>query len=532
MKVTKLFTLVCAIILVCTLLLTSCGTPTVSGPEKNNDTASKNDSESESESGSDTDSSASGLTADQWKSAFDLSSYNSLSISLKVTEDSISTQSTFKYKDGSIYVKHTLTENGVSEEDEFITVAESVDFKSLNPHLEELMYELESAEGFGFATFSYSEQAGAYSAKIDLQIPQTDVKIFFNGTKISKITLNGKVKINEDAAKDTSIDLTLEISGYNSTTLPTIDNLEQNTESDTSSTEKPSTPSTDEEKYNSALSLIAENNYAEAMEILASLKTYAPAQEKLKNFFWAPRTVSTRWKDSDNIEAGGSTVTYTYDSMGNVLSATEDDETIEYTYDAKGNRLTEKSSTDELTYTYSNGKLAKIEGSISTTTYEYNDKGLVSKITVTIDDGTDRYSHETTYEYTYYSNNTVKSIFKDNYFEYRYSESGVLEDLIGYSDYAAKTADFSLTPSFGSNGIASIEMQAIYGESASVAYTYDASGRLKKIEALTYQDEELTFTYTFAFDEYMLCYSENPASAEEIERICYISIDAMYEAIM
>ena len=531
MKITKLFTLVCAIILAFTLLLTSCGSPTVSGPENNNAPSSKDDPSSESNKEPDKESSQTAeLTAEQWENAFDLSKYNSFSISLNAVENTVSAQSLYKYKDGSIYIKHVLTEDGKSETDEFIDEIEALTLSMLNPLLEELMYELTSAESFGLPLFSYSEQTNSYNAKMDLYLPQTDVSIFFNGTSLSKITLSGKGKI-DDAAEETTISLTLEISDYNSTTLPEITESEEDSESNTTNPEKPAEPTSDEEKYNSALSLIAENNYAEAMELLASLKNYAPAQEKLKNFFWAPRTVSTRWRDSDNIEAGGNDLAYTYDSMGNILSVTDDEGITEYTYDEKGNRLTEKSADDELTYTYTNGKLTQIKGSISTTTYEYNEKGLIAKITVTIDDGIDVYSHETSYEYTYYDNGTVKSILKDNYFEYRYSEDGVLEDLIGFSDYAAQTAEFSLTPTFGTHGITSMELQGIFGESTSVAYTYDANGRLKSIEALIYQDEELTYTYTFGFDEYMLFYSENPASAKEISIICFTDIDTMLEEI-
>ncbi len=550
MNFSKIFTLVCAIILAFTLLLTSCGSPEVEGPKNKDSSASTDESKNESEkddssessneskeendsSESTTDSDAKNeLTADQWKNAFDLSKYNSFSISLTAVENTASVQSIYKYKDGTIYVKHVLTEDGKRETDEFIDEIETLTLSMLTPLLDELMYELTSAESFGLPLFSYSEQTNSYNAKMDLYLPQTDVSIFFDGTSLSKITLSGKGKI-DDAAEETTISLILEISDYNSTTLPEITESEEDSESDTTNTEKPAEPTSDEEKYNSALALIAENNYAEAMEILASLKAYAPAQEKLKNFFWAPRTVSTRWRDSDNIEAGGNDLSYTYDPMGNILSVTDNEETIEYTYDAKGNRLTKKNTDDELiyTYTYTNGKLTQIKGSISATTYEYNEKGLVAKITVAIDDGIDVYSHETSYEYTYYDNGTVKSILKDNYFEYRYSEDGVLEDLIGFSDYAAQTAEFSLTPAFGTHGITSMELQGIFGESASVAYTYDANGRLKSIEALIYQDEELTYTYTFGFDEYMLFYSENPASAEEISKICFTDIDTMLEEI-
>ncbi len=523
MKTTKFFTLICAIILASTLLFSACGKPEVEGPTENNNSSQNNESVTDSESDSKT------LSATQWKSVFDLTRYNSLSLTLKSVENTTSTVSTFKYKNGSMYVKHVITENGATEEDEFVDSAEAIDLKALNPYTEELIYELETLEDFGFSLFSYSEQTKSYNAKINLQVPEVDVAVFLSGNNLSKITLKGKGKINAEATAETSIDITLELSNYNSTDLPETDKPSQNTESNTeSNTEK---PATDEEKYNEALTLISNNNYAEAMDLLSSLKSYAPAQEKLKNFFYAPRTASLRWKDADNIQSSGSTITYTYDSMGNVLNVLNGDETVEYTYDAKGNRLTEKNSTEELAYTYANGKLTKITGTISTTTYEYNEKGQITKITVETDDGTDKRTLETTYEYTYYANGTVSSILKNNYFEYRYSEDGVLEDVIGYSDYSTKTAEFSLTPTFKNGKIAAIEMQGIFGESVSVTYTYNNKGQLCNMEALIYQDEELSSTYTYAFDEYMLFYSENPSSADEISKIYFTDIDTVLNEV-
>ena len=541
MKATKIFTLLCALILAASLLFSACGKVEVEGPEDNDAPASKEESVTDSESTDEstdesTNASNGALTAAQWKSAFNLSSYKSLSIDLKTVENANSTKSTFKYKIGSTYVKHEITENGATTTDEFISPADSADLKTVSPYVEELIAELEALEDFGFSLFTYSEEKKAYEAKIGLQIPQTEVSISFSGTNLSKITLNAKGKINAEATEETSISVTVELSGYDSTTLPTIESDTQESASESESNtetedKKPETPPTDEEKYNEALALIAENNYAEAMEILSSLKSYTPAQEKLKNFFYAPRIATNRWKDSDNIVSGGINFTYSYDDMGNVLSILENDETTEYTYDAKGNRLSAKTPDDTLTYTYTNGKLTKITGSITTTTYEYNEKGQVTKITVETDDGNDKYTEETVFEYTYYDNGNVKSILKNNYFEYRYSESGELEDLIGYSDYATKTAEFSLTPKFKNGKITSIEMQGIFGESISVTYTYANNGNLIKVEALVYQDEELETTYTFAFDEYMLFYSENPASYNEITKICYTDIDTILNEV-
>ena len=537
MKATKIFTLLCALILAASLLFSACGKVEVEGPEDNDAPASKEESVTDSESTDESTNASNGaLTAAQWKSAFDLSSYKSLSIDLKTVENANSTKSTFKYKSGSTYVKHEITENGATTTDEFISPAKSADLKTVSPYVEELIAELEALEDFGFSLFTYSEEKKAYEAKIDLQIPQTEVSISFSGTNLSKITLNAKGKINAEATEETSISVTVELSEYDSTTLPTIESdtqesaseSESNTETDD---KKPETPPTDEEKYNEALALIAENNYSEAMEILSSLKSYTPAQEKLKNFFYAPRIATKRWKDSDNIVSGGINFTYSYDDMGNVLSILENDETTEYTYDAKGNRLTEKNPTEELAYTYTNGKLTKIAGAITVTTYEYNEKGQIAKVTVETDDGTDKYTEETVYEYTYYDNGNVKTMLKNNYFEYRYTESGVLEDVIGYSDYATKTAELSLTPKFENGKIASIEIQGIYGESISITYNYATNGNLSKVEALVYQDEELEMTYTFAFDEYILFYSENPDSYNEITKICHTDIDTIFNEV-
>ena len=60
----------------------------------------------------------------------------------------------------------------------------------------------------------------------------------------------------------------------------------------------PPTTLTNEEKFNNASSLIAEGKYTEAYALLSEIKSYEPAKEKLKNFFYAPKTVDKKWKYS------------------------------------------------------------------------------------------------------------------------------------------------------------------------------------------------------------------------------------------
>ena len=126
-----------------------------------------------------------------------------------------------------------------------------------------------------------------------------------------------------------------------------------------------SSKSSEEEKYNKACLLITEGKNEEAYKLLNEIKTYAPAQEKLKNFFYAPQTVIEKWKYSDSAEKTSSN-SYTYDAMGNIIVNSDSyGDSDSYTYDENGNWLTRtdmasKDNYSMCTHTYDgNGKLIK-----------------------------------------------------------------------------------------------------------------------------------------------------------------------------
>ena len=307
-------------------------------------------------------------------------------------------------------------------------------------------------------------------------------------------------------------------------------NTNNNSDNDNSTnngenTPPPSTTLTEEEKYNNALSLLSKGKNQEAYELLNEIKTYAPAQEKLKNFFYAPQTVVEKWKYADDADYHTDSIVYTYNSMGNIVE-TSDNEI--FTYDSNGNVLSGRDLIfgTYYTYTYQNGKLFQEKSSDDTTTYYYNSNGQISKVVIEFNGRSD----ERVYEYTYYASGNVKTIF-DGYSEYSYAENGILTKVVGYGDYIAKTEDYTLTLTYEEYGLSKINLQDRWGGVAVFTYSYDSSGNLTSLEVKSYEEGILDSTHIFTFSNHILCYSENPAVIDRIGIVYYTDIDAALEII-
>ena len=100
---------------------------------------------------------------------------------------------------------------------------------------------------------------------------------------------------------------------------------------------------TDEIKYNEACSFIENGKLQEAYEILKEIKNYAPANEKLNNFFYAPTLIKEggiTGSDLGPVMQYNDKV-YSYDAKGNITSITipSYNETYNYTYDCKDFQL-------------------------------------------------------------------------------------------------------------------------------------------------------------------------------------------------
>ena len=286
-----------------------------------------------------------------------------------------------------------------------------------------------------------------------------------------------------------------------------------------------------EQKYADACKLIADENYSEAYALLCEIKTYAPAQETLKNFFYAPKMVTEKWKNAGDANFSSDTVTYQYDSKGNIKKAIDEYSTSVFTYDANGNVLTGKDLIwgNYTTYTYQNGKLYQTVVGNKTATYLYNSNGLLRKIEH-LKDGTS--SYEEVYEYTYHTNGQVKTLLIDESDEFTYNENGTLTKVIEYDDYTLKKVRMIWTMTYGANGLESCTMTfPEWNESATFTYSYDKDGKLTKLEVSCYDDNKLDSLYEYDFSNHQLCYSENPNTHERASIISYTDFYALQEIV-
>ena len=124
--------------------------------------------------------------------------------------------------------------------------------------------------------------------------------------------------------------------------------------------------------------------YAEAYAILSEINHFAPAEEKMKNFFYAPTVVQEGKLSYITGSSGGPQMTYEetnieYDTFGNIKSIAfpQYNQTFNYIYDSKGNELegydldSPNNVSAHHTNTYKNGLLSKsvYENTSSSTVY-------------------------------------------------------------------------------------------------------------------------------------------------------------------
>ncbi|MBO7302716.1 MAG: hypothetical protein J6U68_00840 [Clostridia bacterium] len=284
---------------------------------------------------------------------------------------------------------------------------------------------------------------------------------------------------------------------------------------------------TDEEKFASATALIANKNYEEAYNILINLTSYAPAKEKLKNFFYAPQKISTNWKYSDSEETNTRATEYVYNEMGNLLE-TSDDQI--WTYDENGNVLTGNDlvyGDQYYTYTYKDGKLyqKKHSSSQTTYTYSYNTDGSIATLTIEVPNyGSEVYN----YEYTYYESGKIKTMSESGYRVSTYDESGRVIK-VDYYDEADLEYTFNLT--YGEFGVTSMEVQTVWNEMVRFAYSYDSYGKLISLTVKQYEEGTLHSSHTFEYSNHVLCYSENPNVQQRMSQITCTDIDAAADIV-
>lgn len=311
------------------------------------------------------------------------------------------------------------------------------------------------------------------------------------------------------------------------------DNDGENSDKTAETTQNTDNQSSNENKakYDQAATLISQNKIEEAYTLLKSISAYEPAQEKLKNFFYAPKTVTEKWKSSDDTDyRSTSSITYTYNSMGNILETSEG---LIFTYDADGNVL---SGCDLVythvyyTYVYQDGKLYQQIGKAFDTeeiiTYYYNDKGLVSKE----ESNTDYVA----YTYTYYENGNVKTMLINyssvSFEEYSYDENGNITKVV-YTCPSNYGPSSTINYTYGEYGITRLDMQDTYEGAATFTYEYNESGILTNLEVKEYQTGRLQTTNVITFSDHQLCYSENPQVQERIAIVCYTDLSSALEIV-
>lgn len=285
-----------------------------------------------------------------------------------------------------------------------------------------------------------------------------------------------------------------------------------------------------EQKYESALALIDAGKIDDAYEALNEIKTYAPAQEKLKNFFYVPGMVveASEYSDGSSLSYVSS---YKYDSMGNIIERVEGADKDVFNYDSVGNILNgcDLIYGSECAYTYRDGRLYQISSEGGTETYHYNEKGQIAKVSYLYkyNEGAYTEEDEKLYEYTYYTNGNVKTLVIDECEEYHYDKNGRQTKLIVHDDYD----DYAFEISYGDFGVKKINFNCGSDESATFEYTYGENGALSKLEVKYYMDNELELADTFTFSEQKLFYSENPAVKQRAAIVSYMDCEAILEII-
>lgn len=303
---------------------------------------------------------------------------------------------------------------------------------------------------------------------------------------------------------------------------------------------------TDEAKYNEACSLIEDGNYEEAYNILKKIKNYAPANDKLNNFFYAPTLIKEGYLTYTSGSNLGPSMeyddmVYSYDEKGNIISITipEYNKTYNYTYDSKGNELagypidSPNSYNGARTCNYKNGKLIKISYSDSTDEYFYNDDGTLSKIVHTYQSQSSSTPsvYETVYTYAYYDNGSIKTMrYVDGYegYEFQYNTNGTVTKVNVFdNEFSENYGYYSII--YGEFGVEKVEVYFTEDSESEpvgeMTYTYDTKGRLTEI--MCYYEGELNEAYLFS--GYELCYSENDIAKSRIAVISRTNIEKILE---
>ncbi len=276
-----------------------------------------------------------------------------------------------------------------------------------------------------------------------------------------------------------------------------------------------------EKIYTSACEKLLKGDINEAYEMLKEIRDYAPAAERLKGFFYLPSIVVEKTKYADDQDFMASTNIYTYNSDGNVIKINDK----EYAYNANGNVISGGdllyNDYGNIMFTYDNGNLISIKGNDKTITYEYNEKGLVSKETI---DYGDTQPSERVYEYTYYEDGSVKTMTVGDTNTLSFDLNGrILE-------YRDDWAELDLTITHGLYGIKEIHNKDGY-EKLDFSYTYDDSGALTKFEAKYYEDGRLYTEFEYVFTDNKLFYSENPNVIARAAIITLQDIEAVLDVV-
>ena len=346
------------------------------------------------------------------------------------------------------------------------------------------------------------------------------------------VACDSKDSKEEDNAKESTQDSTptyTQGSINNNTTESGKENTGNNTNNTTNNTtnnNNASNAQTDEEKYNSACSLISQKKYTEAYSILKSIKSYEPAKAKLKNFFYAPEKIYESWTYVDSNSSSDRATEYVYDQMGNILE-TSDDEI--FTYDDDGNVLT---GVDLIygdpfwTYTYKDGKLYQMKTTSNNRvqTYNYNTDGTIKSVEHNSDYGGAIY----VYEYTYYASGKVKTM-KVDYVLYTYDENGKLIQADFVNEDGEKEGTMKAT--YGEFGITKLNAD-VYGMQIDFTYSYDSNGKLISLLAKAYEEGTLYSTHTIEYVRHQLYYSENPSVQARLSQITFTDFEAALDIVM
>lgn len=277
-----------------------------------------------------------------------------------------------------------------------------------------------------------------------------------------------------------------------------------------------------EQSYKEACALLQEKKYEEAYAAFSKIKDYSPAKKKLKNFFFAPQTITysttnsfgQNWNEEDF---------YQYSDDGNILKHLQNNQEFLFSYNEAGDVLSGHELPNytpaQTTYFYDDGKLNKI--SINDRShniyysFSYNENAEVSKIILSYAESPSSYTYSFTYSYD--RNNSVKTVsFTDvddcNYTLY-YDKNGAITQIQGSFEDDALT----ITMTYNSYGLEKVSGVFSFDPASpfEFCYSYDINGKL--LEMTEKDNGEIIGCYSFS--NHKLCYSENEQTHQRISVI-------------